>query len=244
MLKKYLTILICFNILILPAYCTISDDFVEKTLSNKQKVMTVQQPVIKDTFVEKTINTNAKYKPAKNNVIIDSFAENNKNKNQYTKPVVDFSEQKIIVSQKTTQPRKIAITNEENSIPIKIRVKNYISTKQKFDEGDFIEFETLSEVKIKNKVYPAGTIVKARIETISYNKIWGVPSDLIIGNFSIDGKRLAGEISKTGANRSLWLYPTIYMTTLFFGVGLLLIPIRGGHAKIKPQQSFTVYYQH
>ena len=63
-------------------------------------------------------------------------------------------------------------------------------------------------------------------------------------NFSIDGKRLAGEISKTGANRSLWLYPTIYMTTLFFGVGLLLIPIRGGHAKIKPQQTFTVYYQH
>ena len=38
MLKKYLAILISINILTLPAYCTISDDFVEKTLSNKQNI--------------------------------------------------------------------------------------------------------------------------------------------------------------------------------------------------------------
>lgn len=244
MLKRYLTILICFNILVSPAYCTINDDFVEKTLSNKQKVITIQQPIIKDVFVEKTLDTKAKYKPAKSNLITDSFAENNKNKNQYTKPIVDFGEQTVVSSPNSIQPRKIVIINDENSIPIKIRVKNYISTRQRFDEGDFIEFETLSEVKIKNKVYPAGTTVNARVETISYNKIWGVPSDLIIGNFSLDGKSLTGEVSKTGANRSLWLYPTVYITTWFFGVGLLLIPIRGGHAKIKPQQTFTVHYQY
>lgn len=243
MFKKYLVILICFNLLVLPAYCAISDDFVEKTLSNKQQILAAQQPIIKDTFVEKTINTKSK-KTIKNSIIIDSFAENNKNKNQYTKPVVDFSEQEIVISQKNSQYKTLSNTNFEDAIPVKVRAKNLISTKQKFDEGDFLEFETLSEVKIKNRIYPVGTIVKARVETISYNKIWGVPSDLIIGNFSIDGKHLIGEISKTGANRSLWLYPTIYMTTFFFGIGLLLIPIRGGHAKIKPQQTFTVYYQH
>ena len=242
MFKKYLSILLCFNILVLPAYCTISDDFVEKTLSKKQKITPVQQPIIKDTFVEQTIGTNLKPKPVKKVIITDSFAQNNKNKNQYTKPKVDFSEQKVANTKQIAQP-KIAIVNSENSTPIKIRVKKYISTKQKIDEGDFIEFETLSDVKIKNKIYKAGTTIKARVETISYNKIWGVPSDLIIGNFSLDGKKLIGEISKIGANRSLWLYPTVYVTTLFFGLGVFLIPIRGGHAKIKPQQTYSVYYQ-
>ena len=134
------------------------------------------------------------------------------------------------------------VIDNENLIPIKVRIKNYLSTKQKIDEGDFIEFETITELKVKNKSYPVGTTIKARIETISYNKIWGVPSDLTVGNFSIDNTPLKGEINKTGANRSLWLYPTIYLTGFFFGIGFLLIPIRGGHAKIRPQQVFTVYY--
>ena len=68
MFKKYLVILICFNLLVLPAYCAISDDFVEKTLSNKQQILAAQQPIIKDTFVEKTINTKSK-KTIKNSFV-------------------------------------------------------------------------------------------------------------------------------------------------------------------------------
>lgn len=242
MLKKYLAILISINILTLPAYCTISDDFVEKTLSNKQNIKVLKQPIIKDTFVEQTIDKNLKHKAVKENIIIDEFAENNKNKNQYTRPNISFYEEKIVISKELTQPRKFMMIDNENLIPIKVRIKNYLSTKQKIDEGDFIEFETITELKVKNKSYPVGTTIKARIETISYNKIWGVPSDLTVGNFSIDNTPLKGEINKTGANRSLWLYPTIYLTGFFFGIGFLLIPIRGGHAKIRPQQVFTVYY--
>lgn len=244
MFKKTLTFLICFNILVLPAYCTITDDFVEKTLSSKHKIKAVQQPIFNDTFVEQTLDKKLKSKTVKKNIIVDNFAENNKNKNQYTKTKINFNEQIIVTSKTQVQPKKATIISEENLIPVKIRIKNYLSTKHKFDEGDFIEFETISEVKIKNKTYPAKTIVKARIETISYNKIWGVPSDLVVGNFSIDKNPLKGEISKTGANRSLWLYPTAYLTTCFFGLGMLLIPIRGGHAKIKPKQTYTVYYQY
>ena len=242
MLKKYLAILISINILTLPAYCTISDDFVEKTLSNKQNIKILKQPIIKDTFVEQTIDKNLKHKAVKENIIIDEFAENNKNKNQYTRPNISFYEEKIVISKELTQPRKFMMIDNENLIPIKVRIKNYLSTKQKIDEGDFIEFETITELKVKNKSYPVGTTIKARIETISYNKIWGVPSDLTVGNFSIDNTPLKGEINKTGANRSLWLYPTIYLTGFFLGIGFLLIPIRGGHAKIRPQQVFTVYY--
>ena len=227
----------------MPAYCTIRDDFAEKTLSREQKIKYAQLPVIEDTFVNKTLDNNLKPKLVKVNIINDKFAENNKNKNQYRKPTVDFNEQKVIVSQKPAQVKKVAIYSDGESIPVKICIKKYFSTRQKIDEGDFLEFETLSEVKIKHKIYPVGTTVKARIETISYNKSMGVPSDLVVGNFSIDNTPLIGEINKIWANRSLWLYPTVYLTSCFFGAGLLLIPIRGGHAKIKPNQYYTAYYQ-
>ena len=240
MLKQFLIIFISFNILVLPAYCSINDDFVEKTLSN-QSFKTVQSPIIKDTFVEQTIDKKLYPKVIKETMITDSFAESNKNKNQYSKPNVKFEEQVIPTSNKI-QTKIVKDVVKEDLVPIKIRIKNLLSTRQKIDEGDFLEFETLADTKINNKTYPSGSTVKARIETISYNKIWGVPSDLVVGNFSIENIPLNGEISKTGANRSLWLYPTIYITTVFFGVGLLLVPIRGGHAKIKPKQIYTVYY--
>lgn len=242
MIKKILSLFICFNIVSMPAYCTINDDFVEKTLSKDTKIQKVKITEINDTFVEQSIDKSLQTKPTNRNIIVDTFAESNTNKNVYTKPEVNFYEQKVTTVNKPIEPKKAIIITEGNSIPIQIKIKKRLSTKQKVDEGDYIEFETISDVTINNKNYPKGSIIKARIETISQNKIWGVPSDLTVGNFSIDGQKLNGEINKTGANRSLWLYPTVYITTFMFGVGLLLIPIRGGHAKIKPKQTYTVHY--
>ena len=243
MIKKILSLFICFNIASMPAFCAIQDSFVEKTLSKNSQIQKSKIVEIRDTFVEQSIDKNLQTQKTVSNNIIDTFAESNKNKNAYTKPDVNFYEQTVITTKKQIEPKKtIIISDGKNSIPVRIRIKKRLSTKQKIDEGDYIEFETLSDVKIKNKDYPQGTVVKARVETISQNKMWGVPSDLTVGNFSLDGQKLNGEINKTGANRSLWLYPTVYITTFMFGVGLLLIPIRGGHAKIKPKQIYTVHY--
>jgi len=241
MFKNILIIFMCFNIISFPGYCIIEDDFVQKNLksSKKQVVATID---IKDEFIEQTLNKNLKIKNAKELNITDAFAEKNTNKNIYNKPEVNFSEQIVSASSKIIKPKNNAIILDENSIPIKIGIKETFSTKQEIDEGDFVEFKTLSEIKIKNKIYPINSTVKARIETISSNKTWGVPSDLTVGNFSLDGIPLYGEINKTGANRSLWLYPTIYLSSMFFGVGFLLVPIRGGHAKIEPNQTYTIYY--
>ena len=181
-------------------------------------------------------------KKVKTIIITDTFAENNKKKNEYKKPKIDFAEQITITSKEQITIKKAPTFNKEDALAIKIRIKKYFTTKQKLEEGDFIEFETISENKIENKIYPIGTTVKARIETISYNKSYGVPSDVVVGNFSIDNIPLQGEISKTGANRTLWLYPVSYIGTIFFGLGILLLPIRGGHAKIKQKQIFTVFY--
>ncbi len=242
MLKKTLAFIISFNILILPGFCTINDEFVEKTLSCDKKIKKIEKPTINDSFVEKSINKNLEIKKAKAVIITDTFAENNKNKNNHTKPTIDLKEDAITISQKQIVQQKTNTFNKEDAIPIKIRIKKYFTTKHKLEEGDFIEFETISETKIKNKTYPIGSTVKARIETISYNKSYGVPSDVVVGNFSIDNISLKGEISRTGANRTLWLYPVSYICTLFFGLGILLLPIRGGHAKIKQKQIYTVYY--
>ena len=129
--------------------------------------------------------------------------------------------------------------NSATAVPVKI--KRYFTTRSHIQEGDYIEFATTKDVVIKKKLYPAGTTVKARVETISQNKAMGVPSDLIVGNFSIEGIPLAGEVSKTGANRSFWVYPCTYGFLFFFGAGLLFIPIRGGHAKITKRQTYTLY---
>lgn len=129
---------------------------------------------------------------------------------------------------------------QDSQKEIKVKIKNKYSTKDNFNEGEYIDFITLEDAKIKNKNYPKGSTVKARIETVSQNKSWGVPSDLVVGNFTLNGNKLTGEILKTGANRSLWVYPAVIAGCMFLGAGLLLIPIRGGHAKIRPSEVYTL----
>lgn len=130
--------------------------------------------------------------------------------------------------------KEISFTDET---PVQIRIKEKISTKTKPEEGDYIEFETVSRVKS----FPEGTTVKGRIEFVSMNFSYGVPAEILISNFVIDKTPLYGEIRVIGANRTLWLRPCIIVGTIFFGAGLALIPIRGGHAKIKPKDVYTVY---
>lgn len=126
---------------------------------------------------------------------------------------------------------------ESTETPVEIRIKKVLTTKTKPEEGDIVEFETVSDVKS----YPAGTTVTGRIEFISMNYTYGVPADIIIGSFKIGKTPLYGEISITGANRSLWLRPCVIAGSIFFGAGLALMPIRGGHAKVKPSKTYTVY---
>ena len=242
MIKKSLVLFLAVNIMFSPSYALITDEFVEKSLSVESVIKPVSEPKIVDEFVPQVLGNKESVHTKKFVPIEDTFAEMNTNKNAAL-----FSQSKIVeklpaVDKKTIGISKPVVFTGENATPIKIRIKRNFSTKQEIDEGDYIEFETISEVKIKDKVYPPKTTVKARVETISPNKPWGVPADLTVGNFSIENHSLKGEINKTGANRSLWLYPTAYATTVFFGVGFLLIPIHGGHAKINNQQVFTIHY--
>ena len=219
-MKNILILFLILNFSFLPAYSLIEDEFIDKTLDKNLKIK----------------NTN--YIPP-----VDEFTQNNLKKNTFSKKEVSFDEKIPTPPKEKTFAKKVAIIDEKDFIPVKVKIKEAFSTKNKIEEGDFIEFETIEEIKIKNKVYPEKTTVKARIETISANSFRGIPADLTIGNFSIDNTFLQGEINKTGANRSLWLYPTIIAGDIFFFAGELLNVVKGGHAKIKPQEIFTIYLE-
>ncbi len=241
-MKKFLITLICHNLLIMPAFCMISDSFAENNLDSSKPYPKPKVVNITDDFAEESLKGS---KPViiKPRVIVDEFAENNHAKNEPLIAPVDLRE---FVPTHTRQDyanyRKDIITDKSSLDKVEIKICNHLTTKnRKIDEGDYIEFETLKPITIKNKTYPKGTIITGRIETISQNKPKGIPADLVIGNFKIDNQELVGEIARTGANRSLWVYPASCAGACFFGLGAFLLLIRGGHAKISPVEHFTLH---
>lgn len=241
-MQKYLISFICFNILSMPAFALINDDFVDSTLDKTKPYPAHIIKNITDDFADTNLK-NIPLTKRETPIIIDEFAENNNSKNTSLNQRIIINEVLPKSNYKSlVYGKKEAVIDKIGMIPVQIRIKDKITSKFiKIDEGDYVEFETVKPVVINNKEYPAGTTVKGRVETISPNDMRGTPGDIVISNFEIDGIKMHGELAKTGANRTLWLYPTSIVFSAFFGLGVLLLFIRGGHAKITPAQVFTVY---
>ena len=147
--------------------------------------------------------------------------------------------------------KKITVKNKYDftkiQIPIRMKIAANVSTRKKITEGDSILFKTLEDVKISEKTLPKGTTVVGRIETISGSDKMGTPANLIIDNFYVqDNPNICfyGNITKTGANRSLWVYPLYQAGNIMFYVaGFVFVPIHGGHAKISTNETYTVFYE-
>ena len=196
--------------------------------------------VIEDDFVETTLDKNLQIKPFKPKYIRDYFAETNTNKNPPFKKAA-IPEEILPVVIKPYTKRKYIIT-EEFRPTIPIRISKPFTTKTKPNEGSYLEFVTVKDVEYNGNIYPAGTIVKGRIETVSQNAMNGDPANIVIGSFDIGGDPLYGEISKTGADRMLWLKP-LSIAIGFLGIpGILLMFVRGGHAKINPKEIYTISF--
>ena len=215
-MKLLLILMFCVFFILSPVFATITDEFVEKSLD-------------KNLIIRE-------YKPT---LIIDDFAEANKNKSAPLKKVVIRESIPVIKTKRIAAAYKI---NEDENNIVRIKIKERISTKSKPEEGQKILFTTVDTIKINNKIYPAGTTVNGRIETISQNDIWGAPAEIILGNFSIDGIPLYGEINKTGFNNTLWVKPLAYAGGIFFGTGFFFMFLRGGHAKIKQDEIFSLHF--
>lgn len=243
-MNKIFIYFLCLNFLFLPVFAYIEDDFVKNTLDSSLIIGKKKQVYYKDDFALDTLDRTKTIKDRKKPVYEDNLVSKLGNlalpivksipkEEEYIKCNVDYDALKIPVKEHNIL--------SENESDIVLRIKEKVSTKQRLEEGEKLDFVLTNDVKIKNKLYKKGTTVTARVETVSMNKSYGVPADLIVGNFKINEVNIPGEIKKTGANRSLWVYPCGYVGIIFFGAGLLLFPIRGGHAKINPRESFTLY---
>jgi hypothetical protein len=256
-MKKFLVLAICFQLTGFPALAGnfINDDLVDKTLQNKNLVINnYHSDNIEDFWAEETlknIKINNVSKPVPiNDDLVDKTLQNAKiqEPKSNSTPIEDkFAE----TSLKNCAPLVIRKTNYDFSLakrtPIKISIINPISTKQSLKEGQSLVFRVVNDVKLNDKyTLKKDTLINGKLETISPNQAFGVPADIIIDDFELENNKdkiiLDGSIHKIGANRSLWVYPVGYMGCCFFGVGLLVFAIRGGHAKIKTNDILEVYW--
>ena len=243
-MKKLFVLFCLINFISMPAYCLINDDFTENSLDKNLQIKQKKYVEIEYTFVEKSLDKNLKVKEfQRENTITDTFAEKNRAKNSKNKPIVVLNEQLPKINENKVVHKKIVVIDENDFLKIPVKIKNDFSTKQRVNNGDYLEFETLSEIKIEDKIYPKGTLIKGKIENVSMNDTVGVPANLTVGSFFIDDYPLQGEINKKGANRTVWIYPSMFVCNIFFGLGLLLPLIRGGHAKINSDETYTLYYK-
>lgn len=150
--------------------------------------------------------------------------------------------------------KNITITKAKNcydftkaQIPVQLKIIKNLTTKNNVLEGDKILFKTMEDVVVNGINLPKGTKVVGRVETVSESDKMGTPANIIVDNFYVKENPnicFYGNISKTGANRSLWVYPLYQAGNLVLYVaGFVFVPIHGGHAKLLTSDTYTVFYE-
>lgn len=192
-------------------------------------MVTIDDELITPKFISGVGNISI-LKKHKKTVIEDNFAKNNASKNHIAKVKVknnyDFT---------------------QTQIPVQLKIIKNLSTRHSILEGDSILFKTIKDVNLNGRILPKGTHVIGRVETISESDKMGCPANIIVDNFYVKDNPdicLYGNVSKTGANRSIWVYP-LYQAgnILFYVAGFVFVPIHGGHAKLLTKDTYTVFYE-
>lgn len=258
-MKKIILFILCIQLTNIPALAgeLVNDDFVDKTLKEKNlQIIKQNQQTVEDTFVEKSLNGKTYKKEAvvesERDLLVEKKLSPEKHpmvKINQTTTTDEFAE-KTLKNCKQIKVQKYSDFDCDltKRVPVKIKITKNITTRKDLEEGQYLDFIVADDVKVNNKtIIPKSSTIKALVETISPNQAVGVPADLDIGQFTVVKPNRAeipldGTIHKVGANRALWLYPAACGAMIFFFAGLLLLPIRGGHAKIKTNQTYEVYY--
>lgn len=239
-MKKIIASFLLLNILSFNcSFANVIDDNLVELLDKNLKIQKVKQEPIIDDFVKQSLNPNLKIKNSEKIIITDKLTENlDKNlkiQKESQRPVIDSLALNLNKTDKNSADIKF------DGDKIKVAPLHYLTTRKDLFEGKIVDFILVEDIKINNKTYKKGTLIKARVETLSQNGAYGVPADLVVGNFTLpDNFVLHGNITKQGANRAIWVYPTSYLLSFCFGLGLLILPIRGGHVKLKPEKVYNI----
>ncbi len=189
------------------------------------------------------------YIPIKDELIDDNFIAKASNFAIIKKVHPDdfFFEKNIDVSKVRKILPKTRYDFTKQQIPVQIRLVEQLKTKGLL-EGSVVHFAATHDFEINGKKFKKGTTVLGRVETLSASDKMGVPETLKIDNFYIDDNgqeiNLSGSVSKTGANRSIWVYPLYQAGNItFYVAGFVFVPIHGGRAKLSTTDSFVVFYE-
>lgn len=237
-MKKFISLFLILNFLVGNVYAAapIVDDFAQRTLVDYKNTNTNIKEPITDEFATKNLSNTKSSKKIEQTAITDDFAKNS------IKP------EELKGVRYTPKPVHLAGYDSKEDLIAVVSIDEYVTTRKNIFEGQELNFTVAKDVIKNGKVIiPKGTKVTGRVELITMNGAFGSPADLTIGNFILDngtknGIYLDGEIYKKGANRSYWVYPIGAASLVLMFAGLLVLTIRGGHAKIKPNQQYALNY--
>ncbi len=192
----------------------------------KYKYIPIEDELIDDDFISKTSNFTIIKKGHPDDFFFEKNIDTTKVRKILPKTRYDFTKQQI---------------------PIQIKLAERLKTKGLL-EGSTVPFLAVHNFEINGKTFKKGTTILGRIEMLSASDKMGVPETLKIDNFYIEHNgqeiNLSGSISKTGANRSIWVYPLYQAGNItFYAAGFVLVPIHGGRAKLSTKESFTVFFE-
>ena len=158
-----------------------------------------------------------------------------------------FIEKNIDLSKvrKITSKNKYDFTKK--LVPIQVKIAEQLKSTKEILEGSAVPFIAQHDFEINGKKFDKGTQIIGRVETISESDKMGTPESIKISNFYIPEEEeidLSGSISKTGANRSIWVYPLYQAGNVcLYVAGFVFVPIHGGRAKLLTSESFTLFYE-
>lgn len=131
-------------------------------------------------------------------------------------------------------------------IPIELRVMVSIKSENDLKEGEPIVFLACHDLYDKGKrILKKNERVYVKVETIINSGMNGIPASIIFGDFkfeNIDSAKVTDTYEVYGQDRSLWVFPLKWALTFLPPTGTLTNFIKGGHAKLKDNETIEVYY--
>lgn len=189
------------------------------------------------------------YIPIEDELIDENFISKSSNFILPKKEYFDeyFIEKQVDLSKVRHIKPKTNYDFTKQQIPINIQFAKHIKSTKELTEGSDIPFLATHDFEIKGKKFKKGTTIFGRVETISASDKMGTPESIQISNFYIPDEEeinLSGSFSKTGANRSIWVYPLYQAGNItFYVAGFVFVPIHGGRVKLSANESFTIFYE-
>lgn len=131
-------------------------------------------------------------------------------------------------------------------IPFQIKIMEEIKSEQDVFEGQVINFKIAKDVVYKNKIiFKRGTLVSAKVSLIATSGMNGIPASILFSDFYIEGyskNKFTPTYEVFGQDRSLFVFPLKWALTILPPTGSFTNFIKGGHAKIKPKNTITIFY--